>query len=37
MADTFICTICGELCSDDEWNDSDICDGCKEVKNDNSM
>lgn len=28
--DTFICRDCGELTSDDEWNDDDLCDDCKE-------
>jgi formylmethanofuran dehydrogenase subunit E len=25
---TFSCTRCGELFTEDEWNDGDICDGC---------
>lgn len=24
----FVCRICGEFISDDEWNDDDICDDC---------
>jgi len=24
----FMCRVCGEVCSEDEWNDDDICDGC---------
>jgi len=25
---SFCCTRCGEYCSEDEWNDDDICDSC---------
>ena len=28
MADWFICRDCGEYCSEDVWNDDDICDDC---------
>lgn len=24
----FFCTECGQLCSEEEWNDGDICDSC---------
>jgi len=25
----FCCVECGEYCPEDEWNDGDVCDGCK--------
>ena len=34
FADTFICRHCGELCSEDVWNDDDICNGCLGYDND---
>ena len=29
--DVFICIWCGELISDDYWNDGDICDDCLDI------
>ena len=28
MSDTFICRLCGDVCSVDEWNEDDVCDRC---------
>ena len=24
----FCCTLCGEFCPEDEWNDDDVCNSC---------